>query len=154
YSCSGEPSATGCFRLPLNRKRFMIQAGIPIFRRAMTLVALVVLVAPAAVEAQEPVDGMFITVPDPITDAAVQQIKRKVKDAVEAKKPNATIIVSDSNPKKLPAGTKSFGSCHDLADYITRDLGSIKTIAFVHNKVTRHTVLPVLACGQIVMSQD
>src|SRR6516165_7841788 len=153
-SCSGEPSATGCFRLPLNRKRFMIQAGFPIFRRALAFVALAILIAPAAVAAQAPVDGLFITVPDPITDAHVQQIKHKVKDAVEAKKRNISIIVFDFNPKGLPAGTNSFGSCHDLADYITRDLGSIKTIAFVHNKVTRHTVLPVLACGRIVMSKD
>jgi membrane-bound ClpP family serine protease len=132
----------------------MIQAGFPIFRRALAFVALAILIAPAAVAAQAPVDGMFITVPDPITDAAVQQIKHKVKDAIEAKKRNISIIVFDFNPKKLPASTKSFGSCHDLADYITRDLGSIKTIAFVHNRVTRHTVLPVLACGRIVMSKD
>jgi membrane-bound serine protease (ClpP class) len=133
----------------------MIQAGFPIFRMAMALLALAALLAPGSAFAQGPVDGLFITVPNPINDAAVQQIKRKVKDAVEAKKRTISMIVFDFNPKGLPAGTKeNFGSCHDLADYIARELGSIKTIAFVHNQVTRHTVLPVLACGQIVMSKE
>jgi membrane-bound ClpP family serine protease len=130
----------------------MIHAGFPILRRALALLALLAVVAPAS--AQEPVDGLFITVPNPITDAAVQQIKLKVKDAIEVKKRNISTIVFDFNPNGLPAATKGFGSCHDLADYINRELGSIKTIAFVHNKVTRHTVLPVLACGQIVMSKE
>ena len=141
----------------------MIHLGFHSSKRAagfipsLGLLATLVVAAPP-LSAQEPapkqVDGLFITVPDPIRDDAVQQIKRKVEDA-RAKKRNIDIIVFDFNPNGLPAATKqNFGSCHDLADYIRRDLESIKTFAFVHNKVTNHTVLPVLACGQIIMSKE
>jgi membrane-bound ClpP family serine protease len=140
----------------------MIHVGFHDIKRASGFITLGLLatlaVGAGSLSAQEPaskpVDGLFITVPNPITDAAVQQIKRKVEDA-KAKKRNIDIIVFDFNPNGLPAGTKeNFGSCHDLAKYIRRDLDKIKTFAFVHNKVTSHTVLPVLACGQIVMSKE
>jgi membrane-bound ClpP family serine protease len=102
------------------------------------------------------VDGLFITVPNPITSEAVQQIRQKVKGAIEVKRRNISIIVFDFNPNGLPVGTgkDNFGPCHDLYEYISRDLERIKTIAFIHNKVTRHSVLPVLACGQIILSND
>jgi membrane-bound ClpP family serine protease len=107
-------------------------------------------------------DGIFITVPNPITDGAVNHIKRKVDDALKrrGKTIAAFTVVFDFNPHQLPAGTSNFGSCHDLAEFIRNlRLGQISpsyprihTIAFVDNEVSKHTVLAVLACGDLVMS--
>jgi membrane-bound ClpP family serine protease len=117
---------------------------------------------PSLADAQEAVrDGLFVTVPNPIRDDAVNQIKQKIKDAVERKRRAIATVVFDFNPNDLPAGSSNFGSCSDLADYIRGlQLGTAHpairptTVAFVHNEVTRHTVLPVLACSQIVMSLE
>src|SRR5258708_29263344 len=46
-----------------------------------------------------------------------------------------------------------FGACSALAKFILR-LQEATSIAFVHGEVTGHTVLPVLACRDIVMSSD
>lgn len=119
------------------------------------------LLLPTLAVAQEAVarDGLFVTVPNPIRDEAVQQIKQKVKDAVERQRRTIQTVVFDFNPDGLPAGSSNFGSCSDLADYIRNlRLGAAhpgvrpNTVAFVHNEVSRHTVLPVLACNQIVMA--
>ena len=58
------------------------------------------------------------TVPNPITDQAVQQIKLKVRDALERQKRSIEIVVFDFNPDGQPAGSDNFGSPSDLADYI------------------------------------
>lgn len=114
-------------------------------------------------------DGLFITVPNPITDSAVAGIKKKVEFALERqKRRRIDTIVFDFNPHDpnsreglgQPSGTSTFGSCYDLAEYIRNlRLGQVKpiypkmaTVAFVHNRVNKHTVLAVLACGQIIMS--
>lgn len=108
-------------------------------------------------------DGLFISVPNPITSEAVAQIKLKVQDAVEgAKKRNITTVVFDFNPTGQPSSTSDFGPCNSLAKYIRQlQLGQIKphwprmmTVAFVQHEVTRHTVLPALACNQIIMSNE
>jgi membrane-bound ClpP family serine protease len=111
-------------------------------------------------------DGLFISVPPEITSGAVNQIKTKVKEAVRRRTTDhrgeaaAFTVVFDFNPNDLPNQTSSFGACMDLAEFI-RDLRlgqvdtsypKIKTVAFVHNKVSRHSVLPALACGELVMS--
>jgi membrane-bound ClpP family serine protease len=108
-------------------------------------------------------DGLFISVPNPITSEAVQQIKQKVQDALEgARQRKITTIVFDFNPSGLASGTSDFGPCLSLGNYIRQlQLRQLKpawpaltAVAFVHNEVTRHTVFPVLACGQIVMSNE
>ena len=124
------------------------------------LTGLAPAIAPAQPAASR--DGLFITVPNPITDQAVQQIKLKVRDALERQKRAIEIVVFDFNPAGQPAGSSNFGSCSDLADYIRNlqlgvahpDRGQIKAWAFIHGPVTKHTVLPALACGQIVMSSE
>lgn len=109
-------------------------------------------------------DGLFITVPNPITDRDVLVIKNKLEKAVKrrGKIGRDFTVVFDFNPGGLPSGTSGFGSCRDLAKYIRNlrlgqlgsELPAVHTIAFVHNQVTRHTVLPVLACGELVMSGE
>jgi membrane-bound serine protease (ClpP class) len=118
--------------------------------------------APARAQEAGEKDGLFITVPTPINDAAVQQIRSKVENAVTQGRKNLRTVVFDFNPNGAPASTTTFGSCGDLAEYIRNlQLGQVKadyprleTHAFVHNEVSRHTVLPVLACGHLIMSEE
>jgi membrane-bound ClpP family serine protease len=109
-------------------------------------------------------DGLFISVPQEITSAAVNQIKLKVEEAVRrrGKVTSALTLVFDFNPSGLPSSSSSFGACMDLAEFISSlRLGranaaypTIKTVAFIHNEVSKHSVLPVLACFEIIMGNE
>ncbi|HYV39073.1 MAG TPA: NfeD family protein [Gemmataceae bacterium] len=107
----------------------------------------------------EPKDGLFITVPNPITDTAVSQIELRIKDAVEREKRPIKVVVFDFNPNGKPAGTGNIYPCMNLKNLINKlnrgqyqKIGSVQTVAYVQEEVTDHTVLPVLACREIVMS--
>lgn len=119
------------------------------------LVGLVVVIGcyPSRAHAEAPgiEDGLFVTVPNPITSEAANRVIDKIERA--RKRPDRRLkhVVFDFNPDRLSAGTSQYGPCRDLANYIL-DLHDVLTIAFVHNDVTRHTVLPVLACQDLVMS--
>jgi membrane-bound serine protease (ClpP class) len=118
--------------------------------------------SPTAPAQNAPVEGQFISVPSPIRDDVVQQIRLKVRDILERQKRPLEVVVFDFNPDGQPAASGNFGSCSDLADYIRNlqlgvahpERGRIKAVAYVHGAVSRHSVLPVLACGQIVMSEE
>jgi membrane-bound serine protease (ClpP class) len=104
-------------------------------------------------------DGMFITVPDPISENGVIEIKNLIRDAVERQNRTLSVVVFDFNPHGKSARTTNVFPCMDLKDFITRlGLGEIPkcprvlTVAYLQNEVTDHTVLPVLACREIVMS--
>lgn len=96
-------------------------------------------------------DGLFITIPNPITSDATNRVKETVARALSG----GTVrkIVFDFNPSGQPASSRDFGPCFDLADFLERQ-HQITTVAFVHAKTTRHTVLPILACREIVMSSE
>jgi membrane-bound ClpP family serine protease len=102
--------------------------------------------------------SLFISVHDPITTDEVSRVKSITSAALErfhkAGQKDLLVIVYDFNPGKHASGSNSFGSCLDLADYIVtlNDRTHLTTVAFVHKNVSRHTVLPVLACNDIVMA--
>lgn len=120
-----------------------------------SVVALCLLCGPALAQPGMR-DGLFVTVPNPITDSANQQIRQVIEDGFRTRKLHT--IVFDFNPNGLPSGNSSFGSSYELAKFIRtlrdgyRHFPPVTTVAFVHNETTQHTVLPVLACKQIVMS--
>lgn len=116
---------------------------------------LLTLMSPPALRAQEgiPEDGLFITVQNPITSDVVNRIKAKTNRALQRNDRRIRAIIYDFNPDKHPACTKDYGPCHDLARFLLEQQ-QINTIAFVHNELTGHTVLPVLACREIVMSAE
>jgi membrane-bound serine protease (ClpP class) len=105
-------------------------------------------------------DGLVLTVPNPIKGDTAELLRKKILDAVDRQKRTIETIVFDFNPGELPAGSTSFGSCLELADLIRKlqlgdpGLPRVTTVAFIHKAVTKHTVLPVLACGQIVFGPD
>jgi membrane-bound ClpP family serine protease len=99
-------------------------------------------------------DAMFVTVPNPISSDAVKRIQNqvtaRVNDAVRERQ--VRTVVFDFNPDGKPATSTDFGPCFDLAEFISK-LTNVKTIAFVHSATTGHTVLPVIACKELVMSK-
>lgn len=111
--------------------------------------AVLILAVVAPLRADD--EGLFVTVPTPITSAVVGRIKERVDRA--ARDHGIRKLVLDFNPDNKEAATPDFGPCYDLAKYL-RQKHDVLTVAFVHNKVTRHSVLPVLACKELVMSSD
>jgi len=107
------------------------------------------------VAAQEPTaeDGLFITVQTPITSGVVNRVKETTERARVRKDKVIRKIIYDFNPNDQDAATPDFGPCFDLAVYV-QGLHELTTVAYVHKKVYRHTVLPVLACKEMVMGSD
>src|SRR5436305_1036363 len=95
--------------------------------------------------------GIFLTVQNPITSEEMNRVREKVERAVRERR--VAKIVFDFNPDGKEAAARDFGPCADLAKHLGQ-LHQITTVAFIHNRVTRHTVLPVLACKELVMSPD
>src|SRR5262249_31383384 len=108
--------------------------------------------APAAADAGPADDGVFINVYSPITTEVVNRVKARTALALARKDRSIRTLIYDFNPDGSSC-TRSFGECSELANYL-RQLQDVKTVAFVHHSVTGHTVLPVLACSDIIMSRD
>jgi membrane-bound serine protease (ClpP class) len=65
-------------------------------------------------------------------------------------------LICNFNPDNRDNASDDPGACQTLARYL-RDLRKekgIHVLAYVRGKVTRHAVLPVLACSEILMSQE
>lgn len=102
--------------------------------------------------AQQVEDGQFITVTNPITSDVTNRVKEQAESLRQRRGDRViTKIVFDFNPDEREAASPDYGPCYDLAKYI-RGLHDVTTIAYVHNKTSRHTVLPVLACRDLVMA--
>jgi membrane-bound ClpP family serine protease len=119
------------------------------------VVILAFLSVPAAQAQEAKSDGLTITVQNPISPAQNRRIKSDIDKARSIPKRNIKKVVFDFNPEGKDAATEDYGPCTDLADYI-RSLAAngITPIAFVRGKTTRHTVLPVIACEDLVMSSS
>ena len=99
-------------------------------------------------------DGVFVTVRNPITSDVVQQIKNQVEQRRNKPGRPLRVVVFDFNPDDKDVTNANFGTCYELADYIDQLRASTTTVAFVHGKATGHTVLPILACKELVMSRS
>ncbi|VTU02368.1 Membrane-bound serine protease (ClpP class) OS=Singulisphaera acidiphila (strain ATCC BAA-1392 / DSM 18658 / VKM B-2454 / MOB10) GN=Sinac_1414 PE=4 SV=1: NfeD [Gemmataceae bacterium] len=130
--------------------------SIPVRHTVGSLAAIVggVLLTAASALGQS-ADGLFVTVPNPITTEGVNRIKAIVGTRIDPAAPQrAGTVVFDFNPDGKPAATADFGACLSLQDYIlnTVNRNGVNTVAFVHAPTSAHTVLPVLACRELVMS--
>jgi hypothetical protein len=109
--------------------------------------------------------GLVVPIPSTITTEATNRLRgalygpyRRYEDERnrEPKKIGSFYLICDFNPDERDNASEDPGACQTLARYL-RDLQKkqgIHVIAFVHGKVTRHAVLPVLACSEIVMSKE
>jgi membrane-bound ClpP family serine protease len=127
-----------------------------LFRSSLAVIGLLAGLSAATARPPEPdapEPGRFVTVATPITSPVVNQIKEAVARAMKDRPLKK--IVFDFNPEGREAATDDFGVCLDLARHI-RSLGNegVLTVAYVRNRVSRHTVLPVLACAELVMGPD
>ena len=120
-------------------------------RPAAALATLLLAAAPALAQNNE--EGLFISVPNPLTSDGVTRIKNQITARRNTEGRAVRKVVLDFTPDGKPAFATDFGPCSDLAKVI-RDLTGTTTVAFVHGKVTGHAVLPVLACKELVMSAD
>jgi membrane-bound ClpP family serine protease len=116
--------------------------------------ALALLLAGAARADGPAAEGQCLAVRSPLTSEEVNRVK-EVSNWVlsHAQERTAVKLVYDFNPNRTSASTSEFGPCNELAEYLM-GLRDVTTIAFVHGEVSRHTVLPVLACKELIMSAD
>jgi membrane-bound ClpP family serine protease len=116
--------------------------------------------APARAQDEGLKDGIFISVNSPVTTDVLNRVKTKTERALNRTDRPARTLVYDFNPgpgSGSASETRDYGTCADLADYLLKlstAHRNVVTVAFVHNEVSGHTVLPVLACSEIVMSRD
>jgi membrane-bound ClpP family serine protease len=112
----------------------------------------------------ETVDGRYIFVRNPINSDVVNRVKTETEHFLDRGDRQGLKIVYDFNPEGYPSSTSDYGACWGLAAFIL-GLQDVTTIAFVHVReaeagkavptaVTGHTVLPILACKEIVMSKE
>ncbi len=124
-------------------------------RFAPLAILLLLPVASATAQPPAPEEGLLVTVPNPISSEALARIQSRIDPILNDANNPVKKIVFDFNPDGKAAATRDFGVCYSLADYIHHlSLNGLTTIAFVHAELTKHTVLPVLACSELVMSRD
>jgi membrane-bound ClpP family serine protease len=124
------------------------------------------LLTPAALPAEERRNaGLIASIPATITTEATSRLRSAVYGPLrryedernrDPKNIGGFYLICDFNLDNRDNASDDFGACLTLARYL-RDLQkkqSIQVIAYIHGKVTRHTVLPVLACSEIIMSKD
>ena len=126
-------------------------------RRVFAFAVLAALVMGSAAPAQEKpaADGAFVTVASPIDEKEFERLKADINRLrADPARPVKTIVF-DFNPEGKDASSPNFGGPYELAKFI-RDLANngVKTVAFVRAKLTGHSVLPAIACADLVMSND
>jgi membrane-bound serine protease (ClpP class) len=134
----------------------------------LTLAAalLLALVKPALLPAQErPNPGLVVPIPTTITTQATRSLRSAVYGPLrhfedersrDPKNAGTFYLVCDFNPDQHENHSDDFGACLTLATAL-RDLQKkqgVHVLAYVHGKITRHAVLPVLACSEIILSSD
>jgi membrane-bound ClpP family serine protease len=126
---------------------------------AILLLALAGRAAPAEKGPEKQArEGMVFEVPAAITTEATNRLKSLLKGPLDrvAAGGGQFVLVLDFNPNQRRSDCEDFGACLSLARELrglAKDKG-VTTVAFVHGEVKRHSVLPVLACTQTVLSKD
>ncbi|WP_162656671.1 NfeD family protein [Tuwongella immobilis] len=109
----------------------------------------------AAANAPPVEEGLFITVPNPITSDVVTRIRATTQTALNHPKRPIRKFIFDFTPNGKEAATRDYGVAYELSKEIKElTLNGGTTIAFLTGKVTLHSVLPVLACSEIAMSTE
>jgi membrane-bound ClpP family serine protease len=128
---------------------------------------LAALLAPSPARADGAEAGRVVPVPPPDNNAAavsrIRDVLRDDLDRFEAaererdpgQERRVFKLILDFNPDNRPNSSRAFGACYDLADYLSGlQRRGVRTVAYVHRAVTGHSVLPVLACAEVVFSEE
>jgi membrane-bound ClpP family serine protease len=139
--------------------------GLAALAAAAVVLTAALLPRPARADNEAPA-GLTVQFPAIITEDAAARLRAAVyvpmkryekKQQADGKPTTGFKLLCDFNPPpdNRPNATDDFGACYLLAKEL-RELQQkgVQTRAFVHGDVSRHAVLPVLACGEIVMSSD
>jgi membrane-bound ClpP family serine protease len=136
-------------------------AGAIFLFGALVLLAL----SPAVAVAQNVADrGYVLKVPSALNTLWIERQKKLIdnrldrfeKDREKQEAKGVFKLICDFNPDNGPSACEDVEACVSLARYLVklhRERG-VKTVAWVHDQTTRHSVLPVLACSEIVMSNE
>jgi membrane-bound serine protease (ClpP class) len=106
--------------------------------------------------------GHVLNVPSNLTTEWIDQRQKYVDDLVnrfekdERHGPDAKGVfklVCDFNANNQENGCTDYYACAKLADYLTTLRNrNVRVIGFVHDEVKGHSVLPLLACSEIVVA--
>ncbi|MBX9625467.1 MAG: hypothetical protein K2X82_16795, partial [Gemmataceae bacterium] len=100
-----------------------------------------------------PDDGLLVAVRSPITSEVVSGIKSQVSPRLTNPARPVRAVVFDFTPGGKDVSNSDAYACASLADFIGDLRATTNTVAFVHAKATGHTVLPILACKELVMGR-
>jgi membrane-bound serine protease (ClpP class) len=126
------------------------------------VLALLLLWPLAAAAADRPTDGLIVQVPTVITSESNKRLQSllygplKRFEAGAARQEGRFTLVCDFNPDGRRSLCDNFGACYELATYLRSlpaNFKGVTTVAYIHAQVKRHSVLPVLACSEIVFSE-
>jgi membrane-bound serine protease (ClpP class) len=104
--------------------------------------------------------GYVLNVPSNLTTEWIEQKQKYIDELLnrfekrrDPQNKGVFKLICDFNPNHQESSCPDYYACAKLADYLTtlRER-NVRTIAFVHDEVKRHSVLPVLACSEIVVS--
>lgn len=103
------------------------------------------------------VGQFFAPIIEPIRQEDIDSLRSSVLAYIErtTNEGERPILVFEFRPGEVAPGETSFGAAIDLADFLARELGGAKqTVAYVPESLTGFAVLPVLACGEIVLGPE
>ncbi len=126
------------------------------------VLALVALSPGAVVAAEKAVSGIIVQIPASITTESVARLRSSLHGSLKRFEQEASakggqfVVLCDFNPEGRRNECDDFGACYSLANYLSRlptETKGVLTVAYVHGDIRRHSVLPVLACQEIVFSE-
>jgi hypothetical protein len=136
---------------------------LPLRYRTGLVIVCALLLTLAAPPAAQPVavEGMFIPVENPITEEVARASRTSPPPPCSPPRRRPARAGQGRGPQdrprlyaqRRPANSTAFGGCYELTRHLL-SLQDVTTIAFLHGEVSRHSVLPVLACKEVVMSSE
>ncbi len=109
--------------------------------------------------AEKPRDGLIVQIPTTLTTESTGRLRSLLHGPIHRFKQNAApqggqfVLLCEFNPEGRTAASEDFGASYDLAKYL-RSLDGIRTVAYIRGEVRRHSVLPALACKELVFSEE
>ncbi|HTN76023.1 MAG TPA: NfeD family protein [Pirellulaceae bacterium] len=112
----------------------------------------------SAADAAPARSGVTIVVPLPIVGSVDQQVKKAIDQALEGLPADGPrpVLILEFRPKTGQSGDGSeLEAAYALARYLLDPkLSKVSTVAYLPVTLQGHALLPVLACGQIVMEPN